>query len=145
MLIMPIPHQLSGGQKQRIMIAMAIACKPDLLIADEPTTALDVTVQKEIIQLLKDLQKEYKMSILFISHDLSLVSEIADNVLVMYQGKTVEYGPAYSIFKHPQQEYTKALISARPSLDVRLKKLPTIENFLSGNTFEQKIISSEER
>ncbi|QKX04816.1 ABC transporter ATP-binding protein [Aquimarina sp. TRL1] len=139
------PHQLSGGQKQRIMIAMAIACKPDLLIADEPTTALDVTVQKEIIQLLKDLQKEYKMSILFISHDLSLVSEIADNVLVMYQGKTVEYGPAYSIFKHPQQEYTKALISARPSLDVRLKKLPTIENFLSGNTFEQKIISSEER
>ncbi len=139
------PHQLSGGQKQRIMIAMAIACKPKLLIADEPTTALDVTVQKEIIQLLKGLQKEYQMSILFISHDLSLVSEIADKVLVMYQGKMVEYGPTSQIFKHPQQEYTKALIYARPSLDVRLQKLPTIQDYLSDQQTNTEIISKVQR
>ncbi len=139
------PHQISGGQKQRIMIAMAIACKPKLLIADEPTTALDVTVQKEIIGLLKDLQKEYQMGVLFISHDLSLVSEIADNVLVMYQGKMVEYGSSNTIFHHPKQDYTKALINARPTLDVRFKKLPTIADYISGSTEKREIVSKEQR
>ncbi len=138
------PHQLSGGQKQRIMIAMAIACKPKVLIADEPTTALDVTVQKEIILLLKELQSTSEMSIIFISHDLSLVSEIADRVLVMYKGKIVEQGSTQSIFKSPQQEYTKALIHARPSLDVRVKRLPTIKDYLEATT-DQSLISKEQR
>lgn len=138
------PHQISGGQKQRVMIAMAIACKPKILIADEPTTALDVTVQKEIIQLLKDLQQETKMSILFISHDLSLVSEIANRVLVMYKGEIVEQGNAKAIFVHPQHNYTKALIASRPSLDFRLKRLPTIQDFLN-NSVSSEIVSSEER
>jgi len=126
------PHEISGGQQQRIMIAMAIACKPEILIADEPTTALDVTVQKEIIALLKTLQKEFKMSVIFISHDLALVSEIADRIVVMYKGDIVEKGDTKSVFKNPQKEYTKALIGARPTLDGRLKKLPTISDFLSG-------------
>ncbi len=139
------PHQLSGGQKQRIMIAMAIACKPKLLIADEPTTALDVTVQKEIIGLLKGLQQEYQMSVLFISHDLSLVSEIADNVLVMYQGKKVEYGTSDQIFHHPKQEYTKALINARPDLDVRFKKLPTIADFLENTDQNREVVTRQQR
>ncbi|MHA7059321.1 ABC transporter ATP-binding protein [Aquimarina sp. M1] len=139
------PHQLSGGQKQRIMIAMAIACKPKLLIADEPTTALDVTVQKEIIGLLKDLQKEYEMSILFISHDLSLVSEIADNVLVMYQGKMMEYGTTSEIFNNPKNDYTKALIHARPSLKVRFKTLPTIKDYVSDQQKDRAIISKTQR
>ena len=125
------PHEISGGQKQRVMIAMAIACKPKLLIADEPTTALDVTVQKEIILLLKELQKETGMSILFISHDLSLVNEIADRVIVMYKGRIVERGTAASIFKNPQEEYTKALIYARPSTKERLERLPTVADFLN--------------
>ena len=125
------PHEISGGQKQRVMIAMAITCKPKLLIADEPTTALDVTVQKEIILLLKELQKETGMSILFISHDLSLVSEIADRVIVMYKGKIVERGSSVSIFKNPKEEYTKALIYARPSTKERLERLPTVADFLN--------------
>ena len=124
------PHQISGGQKQRVMIAMAIACKPKILIADEPTTALDVTVQKEILLLLKELQQETGMSIIFISHDLSLVSEVADKVLVMYKGEVVEYAFAKAIFQNPQDTYTKALLNARPSLDIRLKQLPTIADFL---------------
>jgi peptide/nickel transport system ATP-binding protein len=138
------PHQISGGQKQRVMIAMAIACKPKILIADEPTTALDVTVQKEIIQLLKELQRETKMSILFISHDLSLVSEIANRVLVMYKGQIVEQGIAKEIFENPQHNYTKALIASRPSLDFRLKRLPTIQDFLK-ESFKSEIVSAEER
>jgi len=138
------PHQISGGQKQRVMIAMAIACKPKILIADEPTTALDVTVQKEIIQLLKELQRETKMSILFISHDLSLVSEIANRVLVMYKGQIVEQGIAKEIFEKPQHNYTKALIASRPSLDFRLKRLPTIQDFLK-ESFKSEIVSAEER
>jgi peptide/nickel transport system ATP-binding protein len=125
------PHQISGGQKQRVMISMAIACKPKVLIADEPTTALDVTVQKEIIELLKELQSETGMSIIFISHDLALVSEIADKVVVMYQGKIVEQGNSKVIFKNPKELYTKALINSKPSLDVRLKKLPTVEDYIS--------------
>ncbi|WP_106791591.1 ABC transporter ATP-binding protein [Aquimarina sp. Aq78] len=139
------PHQLSGGQKQRIMIAMAIACKPKLLIADEPTTALDVTVQKEIIGLLKSLQKEYKMSVLFISHDLSLVSEVADHVLVMYQGKMIEYGTTNTIFHTPQKEYTKALINARPPMNLRYQKLPTIADFLEDTDQKKEIITKEQR
>jgi len=138
------PHEISGGQKQRVMIAMAIACKPKILIADEPTTALDVTVQKEIIQLLKDIQVETGMSIIFISHDLALVSEIANRVLVMYKGEIVEQGEAMEVFHNPQHVYTKALISSRPSLDVRLKRLPTIKDYLE-NTVNKEIVTSEER
>lgn len=133
------PHEISGGQKQRVMIAMAIACKPKILIADEPTTALDVTVQKEIILLLKELQRETGMSIIFISHDLSLVSEIADRVLVMYRGEIVEQGNAESIFNNPQHLYTKALINSRPSLDVRLKRLPTIQDYLAGTVNKTEV------
>lgn len=126
------PHEISGGQQQRVMIAMAIACKPQILIADEPTTALDVTVQREIIALLKTLQKEFKMSVVFISHDLELVSEIADRILVMYKGAIVEKGATKSVFKNPQKKYTKALIGARPTIKGRLKRLPTISDFFSG-------------
>jgi len=133
------PHEISGGQKQRVMIAMAIACKPKILIADEPTTALDVTVQKEIILLLKELQKETRMSILFISHDLSLVSDIADRVLVIYRGDIVEQGDAQEIFNNPKHTYTKALISSRPSLEVRLKRLPTIQDYLNGTVNPEEI------
>ncbi|SDG73038.1 ABC transporter ATP-binding protein [Winogradskyella thalassocola] len=125
------PHEISGGQKQRVMIAMAIACKPKLLIADEPTTALDVTVQKEILELLKTIQTETKMSVLFISHDLSLVSELADRVLVMYRGEIVEQGTTDTIFNRPEHNYTKALIGARPSTKFRLKQLPTISDFMT--------------
>lgn len=138
------PHEISGGQKQRVMIAMAIACKPKILIADEPTTALDVTVQKEILSLLKKIQKETKMSILFISHDLSLVSELADRVIVMYKGEIVEQGTTDAIFNQPTHSYTKALINARPSTDFRLKKLPTISDFMKGD-IDRSIISREER
>ena len=138
------PHQLSGGQKQRVMIAMAILCKPKLLIADEPTTALDVTVQKEIIFLLKSLQKKYKISILFISHDLNLVKLLADKVFVMKNGKIIESEVKEKLFKNPQKSYTKGLLFARPSLNKRLKTLPTISDFNSGN-FIEKIIPEKER
>lgn len=138
------PHEISGGQKQRVMIAMAISCKPDILIADEPTTALDVTVQKNIMQLLKHLQAETQMSIIFITHDLALISEIANRVLVMYQGRIVEQGDVSILFKTPQHNYTKALINSRPSLKTRLKVLPTIQDYLN-NTTKTTIITSEER
>ncbi|MCB0447047.1 MAG: ABC transporter ATP-binding protein [Gelidibacter sp.] len=138
------PHEISGGQKQRVMIAMAIACKPRILIADEPTTALDVTVQKDIILLLKQLQAEEGMSIIFISHDLALVSEIADRVLVMYKGDIVEQGIVSDIFHRPQHTYTKALLSSKPSLDVRLKRLPTIKDYMEG-TPKTDIVTSEQR
>ena len=138
------PHEISGGQKQRVMIAMAIACKPDILIADEPTTALDVTVQKDIISLLKELQIETKMSIIFITHDLALISEIADRVIVMYKGDIVEQGAVKDIFKNPKHNYTKALINSRPSLDTRLQTLPTIQDFLN-NTISNDIVTSEAR
>ena len=138
------PHEISGGQKQRVMIAMAIACKPKLLIADEPTTALDVTVQKEILELLKDIQTETKMSVLFISHDLSLVSELADRVLVMYQGEIVEQNITNNIFNAPKHNYTKALIAARPSTDFRLKQLPTISDFMADNV-NNAIITDADR
>lgn len=138
------PHQISGGQKQRVMIAMAIACKPKLLIADEPTTALDVTVQKEIIYLLKELQQENGMSILFITHDLGLVSEIANEVIVMYKGNIVEQGNAKDVFLHPKENYTKALINSKPNLNERLKNLPTVKNFIE-ETVDTTIYSNEER
>jgi peptide/nickel transport system ATP-binding protein len=138
------PHEISGGQQQRVMIAMAIACKPDILIADEPTTALDVTVQKDIIALLKNLEKESQMSVIFISHDLALVSEIADRILVMYKGTVVESGDTKSVFKTPKEDYTKALIGARPTLKSRLKQLPTINDFLS-HTISKSIISKSTR
>ena len=138
------PHEISGGQQQRVMIAMAIACKPDILIADEPTTALDVTVQKDIITLLKNLQKESKMSVIFISHDLALVSEISDRILVMYKGNIIEHGTTKSIFKAPKEDYTKALIGARPTLKSRLKQLPTVSDFLS-NTVSKSVISKNAR
>ena len=124
------PHQLSGGQKQRVMIAMAISCNPKLLIADEPTTALDVTVQKTILDLLKGLQKETSMGILFITHDLGVIAELADRVVVMYQGRVVEQGKASEIFNNPQHPYTKGLISCRPPLHTRYSKLPTIPDFM---------------
>ncbi|WP_055444046.1 ABC transporter ATP-binding protein [Lacinutrix himadriensis] len=138
------PHEISGGQMQRVMIAMAIACEPEILIADEPTTALDVTVQKDIILLLKELQAKNKMSILFITHDLSLISEIAHRVLVMYQGNIVEQGSIEQIFKNPENNYTKALISSRPSLNTRLKILPTIQDYLQETT-SKEVITAEER
>lgn len=138
------PHEISGGQKQRVMIAMAIACKPDILIADEPTTALDVTVQRSIIDLLKELQGKTKMSIIFITHDLSLISEIAHRVLVMYKGDIVEQGAVSDIFNNPQNNYTKALINSRPSLDTRLKVLPTIQDYLN-NKVSKDIVTSEDR
>ena len=138
------PHQLSGGQKQRVMIAMAILCKPKLLIADEPTTALDVTVQKEIILLLKSLQKKYKMSILFISHDLNLVKYLANRVFVMKNGKIIESGVKEELFNNPQKSYTKGLLFAKPPLEKRLKTLPTILDFKTGN-FIEKIITEKER
>ncbi|MES2429127.1 MAG: ABC transporter ATP-binding protein [Bacteroidota bacterium] len=128
------PHQLSGGQKQRVMIAMALSCNPEILIADEPTTALDVTVQKTIIDLLKKLKDERGMSLIFISHDLGVVNEIADRVLVMYKGEIVEEAPTKTLFKSPQHPYTKGLLSCRPSVKYHLKKLPVIADFMNGDT-----------
>jgi len=124
------PHQLSGGQKQRVMIAMAMSCNPDVLIADEPTTALDVTVQKAIIDLMNDLKKEINASIIFITHDLGVISEIADHVIVMFKGKIVEQGDIGSIFLNPQHPYTKGLLACRPPLDFRLEKLPVVSDFM---------------
>ncbi|MBO4504414.1 MAG: ABC transporter ATP-binding protein [Bacteroidales bacterium] len=124
------PHELSGGQKQRVMIAMAMSCQPDLLIADEPTTALDVTVQKGILQLIRKLQQEHGMSVLFITHDLGVVAEIADEVMVLYKGSVVEHGNIRDIFLNPQHPYTQGLLACRPSLDVRLRHLPTVDDFM---------------
>ncbi|WP_115460831.1 ABC transporter ATP-binding protein [Winogradskyella aurantiaca] len=137
------PHEISGGQKQRVMIAMAIACSPKLLIADEPTTALDVTVQKEIIELLKELQRDTQMSILFISHDLALVSEFADRVLVMYKGEIIESGTSLEIFTNPKHPYTRALIMARPKTGERLKRLPTVTSILNESYTSQEVTLKE--
>ncbi len=130
------PHELSGGQRQRVVIAIAIACKPKLLIADEPTTALDVTVQKEILQLLSELQKEEDMGMIFITHDLGVVSEISDEVVVLYKGKMVEKGTTKEILKNPQEAYTKGLIASRPPLERKPKRLLTVSDFLSGRTLD---------
>jgi peptide/nickel transport system ATP-binding protein len=133
------PHQISGGQKQRVMIAMALSCDPEILIADEPTTALDVTVQKTIIDLLKKLKEERGMSLIFISHDLGVVNEIADRVLVMYKGEIVEAASTKALFKNPHHPYTKGLLACRPSVKYHLKKLPVIADFIDGNTTIEQI------
>lgn len=125
------PHELSGGQLQRVMIAMAISCNPAVLIADEPTTALDVTVQATILDLLRELRDRRQMSMIFITHDLGIVAEIADCVAVMYQGKIVEYGPVGQIFSNPQQPYTKGLLACRPTLEQRRQYLLTVSDFMS--------------
>lgn len=127
------PHELSGGQKQRVMIAMAIACNPQILIADEPTTALDVTVQKEILKLLRKLQQETGMGMVFITHDLGVVSEIADDVAVMHNGEILEKGSVKQVLEHPQHPYTKGLLACRPPMKIRLKKLPIVKEFLDGH------------
>ena len=127
------PSQLSGGQQQRVMIAMAIACEPKLLIADEPTTALDVTIQKQILDLIAELQKKHQMSVLFITHDLAVVGEIADYVAVMRNGEIREQGVAKQVFEAPQDAYTKALLKCRPQLERRPVRLPVIDDFMSGN------------
>ncbi len=124
------PHQLSGGQKQRVMIAMAMSCNPDVLIADEPTTALDVTVQKTILELMNKLKQEIDASIIFITHDLGVIAEIADHVIVMYKGKIVEQGNALEIFQSPKHPYTKGLLACRPPLDYRMSRLPIVADFM---------------
>jgi peptide/nickel transport system ATP-binding protein len=126
------PSQMSGGQQQRVMIAMAIACEPKLLIADEPTTALDVTIQKQILELIAALQRRRQMSVLFITHDLAVVGEIADYVVVMRSGEIREQGPAKAVFEDPHDAYTKALLQCRPRLDRRPVRLPVIEDFMNG-------------
>lgn len=130
-LLHKYPHQLSGGQKQRVMIAIAMCCNPGLLICDEPTTALDVTVQQNIIALIKRLQQQYNMGVLFISHDLGLVGEIADRIIVMYKGKIVETGTRDKVLKHPDHPYTRALIACRPALYSKGTRLPVVADFLS--------------
>ncbi len=125
------PHEMSGGQKQRVMIALALSCNPKLLIADEPTTALDVTIQKQILQLLQRLKNERGMSMLFITHDLGVIAEIADRVAVMFRGKLVEQGPAEQIFKSPQHPYTKGLLACRPRLNTTYRRLPTVNDFMT--------------
>ena len=138
------PHQLSGGQKQRVMIAMALLCEPKLLIADEPTTALDVLVQQDIIQLIKELQKKNKMSVLFISHDLSLVVQMADRIAVMKQGRIVEENTTQTLLTKPQHPYTKGLLAARPKTNRRLEQLPTLEDINEGN-FTPQFIADKTR
>ncbi len=126
------PHEISGGQKQRVMIAMAMACRPDLLIADEPTTALDVTVQKEILELMRSLQKKHNIGIIFITHDLAVIAQIADRVAVMYHGEIVEQGDASAVLTAPSHPYTQGLLACRPPMDSRPKVLPTVRDFLNG-------------
>jgi peptide/nickel transport system ATP-binding protein len=139
------PHQISGGQKQRVMIAMAMSCHPSILIADEPTTALDVTVQAKILDLMRHLRDENDMSIIFITHDLGVIAEIADKVAVMYQGKIVEQGTVWEIFSNPQHPYTKGLLACRPRLELKLKVLPVVSDFMGkdaeGNLVEKTFSS----
>lgn len=137
------PHQISGGQKQRVMIAMAIACKPKILIADEPTTALDATVQHGILQLLNDLRDEYGMGMIFISHDLGVVRHVADDILVMYKGDTMEYGPADTVFRQPENPYTKGLLACKPGPDTAFERLPVVNDFLEGRRPKVKLKTSE--
>lgn len=145
------PHELSGGQIQRVMIAMAISCNPALLIADEPTTALDVTVQATILDLLRELRDRRGMSLIFITHDLGIIAEIADQVAVMYQGKIVETGPVLDIFANPTHPYTKGLLACRPRPDQRLRRLPTVADFMATDleqghlTIREKILDDAAR
>jgi len=144
------PHQMSGGQKQRVMIAMALACNPKLLIADEPTTALDVTIQKQILDLIRELRDNRQMAVLFITHDLGVIAEIADEVLVMYRGKVVEQGRVLDIYDNPQHPYTKGLLNCRPRLDTTYKRLPTVSDFMDSEihsdgsaTITEKVVGPE--
>jgi len=138
------PHQISGGQKQRVMIAMALSCNPEILIADEPTTALDVTVQKTIIELLLCLKKARQMSLIFISHDLGVIKEIADRVMVMYKGEIVEKADTHDLFNNPRHPYTKGLLACRPSPNQHLKKLPIVADFFdAGNIAGKSFVTIE--
>ncbi|MDR0970969.1 MAG: ABC transporter ATP-binding protein [Bacteroidales bacterium] len=139
------PHSLSGGQKQRVIIAMALSCNPSLLIADEPTTALDVTVQKTILELLKTLQAKYNMGILFITHDLGVIKQIAQRVIVLYKGEIVEQGKTEDVFFSPKNPYTKGLIASLPPMDNRPERLITVSDFLENKNTNPKLISSEQR
>jgi len=148
------PHEISGGQKQRVMIAMAMSCNPQLLICDEPTTALDVTVQKNILLLIRNLQQQHNMGVIFISHDLGVVSEIADKIIVMYKGKIVEQGKTKELLTNPQHPYTKALLACRPALHSKNERLPVVSDFMetdeagtiveTNNTDEKLRINNEQ-
>lgn len=138
------PHQISGGQKQRVMIAMALSCRPDLLIADEPTTALDVTVQKAILDLLKELRAEDGLSMLFISHDLGVIAEVADRVAVMYQGRVVETGSVHEVMHNPQHPYTRGLLACRPSLHTSFQRLPTLQDFFNDPNSKPVVVSDKD-
>src|SRR5882757_4539780 len=126
------PHQLSGGQKQRVMIAIAMSNSPSLLICDEPTTALDVTVQKTILELIRELQQTENMGVIFITHDLGVVAEIADRALVLYKGKIVEEGSVKELFRHPRHPYTKGLLNCRPVLHIKGERLPVVSDFMDA-------------
>lgn len=138
------PHQISGGQKQRVMIAMALSCQPSILIADEPTTALDVTVQKTILELLRELRDEAGLSMLFISHDLGVISEICDRVVVMQQGKIVEEGSVEQVLRSPQHPYTQGLVACRPSLRHKFWRMPTVADFLENKTHTARVVTPQE-
>ena len=144
-LIDRYPHELSGGQKQRVMIAMAMSCNPALLIADEPTTALDVTVQQTVLALIRSLQQEHNMGVIFITHDLAVVADIADKILVMYKGEIVEQGNAKDILSFPQHPYTKALLACRPAGQPKGKQLPVVSDFINGELQTEKILASEKQ
>lgn len=133
------PHEMSGGQKQRVMIAMAIACEPDLLIADEPTTALDVTIQKQVLELMLELQQKYNMGMLFITHDLGVIADLADDVVVMYRSNIVEKNHVHDIFKRPQHPYTKGLIACRPLLEGNPKRLLTVSDYMHEDGTEKQV------
>jgi peptide/nickel transport system ATP-binding protein len=137
------PHELSGGQKQRVMIAMALACQPSLIIADEPTTALDVTVQRAILEVLENLRFDHDTAVIFITHDLGVVAEIADDVVVMYKGKVVENGDALDVFDNPVHPYTKGLLACRPRLDIKMRTLPTVSDFMEVD--EDGVITEKTR
>ncbi len=139
------PHQLSGGQKQRVVIAMAIACKPKLLIADEPTTALDATVQQGILDLLNQLRDEYGMGMIFISHDLGVVKHVADDILVMYSGQVMEQGEARKVFSQPSHPYTKGLLACRPTPDTQFQRLPVVADFMQGSRPKLKLRTVQQR
>lgn len=131
------PHEVSGGQKQRTMIAMAMCCNPSMLIADEPTTALDVTVQANILRVMENLRENHDTSLVFISHDLGVIAEVADRIIVMYEGRIVEEGNVFQIFNNPQHPYTKGLLACRPRLDIKLRRLPTVTDFMTANETKQ--------
>jgi ABC-type dipeptide/oligopeptide/nickel transport system ATPase component len=133
------PHEFSGGMRQRVVIAMALVCRPEILIADEPTTALDVTIQAQILKLIKDLQAEFGTSVLFITHDIGVVAQVADDVCVMYKGRIVERGAIRPVLKNPLHPYTKGLLGAIPGIAALGKRLPTIDTFLAGRDISQPL------